>query len=173
MELDHILNWRRITPRITTSGQPSEVELAELKAMGVRCIVNLGPHHNKGALDDEADTLTGLGMVYDYIPVEFETPTDDDFDRFKAVLKANPDDMIHVHCIYNARVSAFFYRYATDGLGMSLAAAFENMDSIWRPGSDWADFIGNADAAGQPNRYAGEDYCAPVPAPPPQDAAQP
>jgi len=32
------------------------------------------------------------------------------------------------------------------------------MDSIWRPGNDWADFIARQDAVGQPNRYAGEDY---------------
>ncbi|MEL7255715.1 MAG: protein tyrosine phosphatase family protein, partial [Pseudomonadota bacterium] len=98
MEPTHILNWRRITPRVTTSGQPSEAELAELAAMGVTRIVNLGPHHNKGALEDEAGTVTGLGMVYDYFPVEFETPTGDDYDRFKAVMRAHADEMIHVHC---------------------------------------------------------------------------
>lgn len=158
MELDHILNWRRMTSRITTSGQPSETELAELKAIGVARVVNLGPHHNKGALEDEAGTVTGLGMVYDYIPVEFEAPTDDDYDRFKAVLEANEDQVIHVHCIYNARVSAFFFRYAAEWDGMSVAAASNNMESIWRPGDDWAAFTGLKIAKGQPNRYKGEDY---------------
>ena len=41
---------------------------------------------------------------------------------------------------------------------MSISDAFENMESVWRPGTDWATFIDNADAQGQPNRYAGEDY---------------
>ena len=158
MELSHILNWRRITPLITTSGQPSEAELAELKAMGVTRIVNLGPHHNKGALKDEAGSVAALGMVYDYIPVEFETPTDADFDAFRAVMEAHAGEMIHVHCIYNARVSAFFYRYAKEWGGMSAAEAAANMESIWRPGDDWAEFVGLAAAKGQPNRYQGEDY---------------
>ena len=97
-------------------------------------------------------------MVYDYIPVEFETPTDDDFDRFKAVMEAHADEMIHVHCIYNARVSAFFFRYAKEWEDLSVAAASNNMESIWRPGDDWADFTGLKIAKGQPNRYKGEDY---------------
>ncbi|MEM6588127.1 MAG: protein tyrosine phosphatase family protein [Pseudomonadota bacterium] len=158
MELTHILNWRRITPRITTSGQPTEAELAELKAMGVTRIINLGPHHNKGALKDEAGTVEALGMVYDYIPVEFDTPTDADYERFKAVMQNNPNDMIHVHCIYNARVSAFFFRYAKEWDDLSVVAASENMESIWRPGDDWAQFTGLEIAKRQPNRYKGEDY---------------
>ena len=78
--------------------------------------------------------------------------------RFKETLAEHPDATIHVHCIYNARVSAFFYRYAAEGFGLSVSDAFHNMESIWRPGSDWADFVGIPGAAGQPNRYAGEDY---------------
>ncbi|WP_420335347.1 protein tyrosine phosphatase family protein [Roseibium sp.] len=154
----HILNWRRLTGRITTSGQPSEAELAEIRSLGVTHIVNLGPHHNKGALEDEPGTVTDLGMQYIYIPVEFECPTDADFDAFRRTLEGLKDTSIHVHCIYNARVSAFFYRYARTGHLMPETEAFENMDGIWRPGADWAEFIGNPDASDQPNRYAGEDY---------------
>lgn len=158
MELTHILNWRRMTPTITTSGQPTEAQLSELREMGVTRIVNLGPHDNKGALDDEAGTVTGLGMVYDYIPVDFEAPTDADFEAFRAVLENNPDEVIHVHCIYNARVSAFFFRYAADWDQMSVAEASNNLESIWRPGDDWAEFTGLNVAKGQPNRYKGLDY---------------
>lgn len=158
-DLDHILNWRRINDRITTSGQPDEVQMAEIRSTGVTHVVNLGIHHEgKGALDDEPGTVANLGMAYIYIPVDFENPTDADYEAFKEALAAHSNAQIHVHCIYNARVSAFFYRYAVDGLGTSVETAAENMESIWRPGSDWADFIASADAAGQPNRYAGDDY---------------
>ena len=158
-ELEHILNWRRINARITTSGQPDEKQMAEIKSIGVTHIVNLGIHkEGKGALKDEPGTVAALGMTYIYIPVDFEYPTDGDYQAFKDALAAHSDAQIHVHCIYNARVSAFFYRYANEGLGTTAAAAFENMESIWRPGADWADFIANPDAADQPNRYAGEDY---------------
>ncbi|MDJ0612940.1 MAG: protein tyrosine phosphatase family protein [Rhizobiaceae bacterium] len=157
-ELTDILNWRRLSENITLSGQPTEIQLAQIRDFGVTCIINLGPHHNKGALEDEAGSVSSLGMDYIYIPVEFEEPTDQNFAEFCDALEAHPNTKIHVHCIYNARVSAFFYRYAREGRGFSEAEAFALMDGIWRPGNDWAKFIGNPDADGQPNRYFGEDY---------------
>ncbi|KIC51492.1 protein tyrosine phosphatase family protein [Tateyamaria sp. ANG-S1] len=157
-ELTHILNWRRINDRLTTSGQPSEAQLADIRELGVTHIVNLGPHDNKGALQDEAGTVAGLGMRYIHIPVAFEAPTDDDFTAFKNAIEAHPNARVHIHCIYNARVSAFFYRYAKSGACLSREEAFANMESIWRPGDDWAAFIDDTDAKGEPNRYAGEDY---------------
>lgn len=157
-DLPDILNWRRLDDRITLSGQPTEGQLADLQALGVTHIINLGPHDNKGALVDEAGTVASLGMQYVYIPVAFDSPTDKDFDDFCDALESLPDTQIHVHCIYNARVSAFFYRYARAGRGGTEAEAFALMDGIWRPGNDWADFIGSEKAAGQPNRYAGHDY---------------
>lgn len=158
-DIPEILNWRRINERITTSGQPTESQMADIKSSGVTHIVNLGIHHDgRGALDDEPGTVAALGMEYVYIPVDFANPTDADYEAFKEALAQHPDATIHVHCIYNARVSAFFYRYAGEGFGLSVSDAFQNMESIWRPGSDWADFVGLPEAAGRPNRYAGEDY---------------
>lgn len=157
-DLPHILNWRRFDDRITLSGQPTEDQLAEISRLGVTHVVNLGPHDNKGALADEAGTVADLGMTYIYIPVEFENPTDEDFATFCAAIENLPETQIHVHCIYNARVTAFMYRYAKSGKGTSEKRAHAMMDGIWRPGNDWAAFIGSKDAIGQPNRYAGDDY---------------
>lgn len=157
-DLPHVLNWRRLDSRITLSGQPTEAQLAEISGLGVTHVINLGPHHNKGALDDEAGTVAALGMTYIYIPVEFESLTDADFAAFCEALEGLPGTQVHVHCIYNARVTAFFYRYATMGRGIPEPQAHVLMDGIWRPGNDWAAFIGSTEAEGQPNRYKGEDY---------------
>ena len=157
-DLPEILNWRRLNDRISLSGQPTEQQLAAIRDLGVTHIINLGPHHNKGALADEAGSVAELGMEYIYIPVEFEAPTDEDFERFCAALNDLGDAQIHVHCIYNARVTAFFHRYACAGYGPSQAFTAELMESIWRPGNDWAAFLDEPSAVGQPNRYKGEDY---------------
>lgn len=157
-ELTDIINWRRISPLITTSGQPTEEQLRDIQKTGVTHIVNLGPHDNKGALDDEPGSVTALGMTYIYIPVDFEAPTDKDFEEFQDAMADLSGQKVHVHCIYNARVSAFFYRYAKSGFDYPENEAFENMEGIWRPGNDWANFIGDPSAIGRPNRYAGEDY---------------
>jgi protein tyrosine phosphatase (PTP) superfamily phosphohydrolase (DUF442 family) len=157
-DLPDVLNWRRLNRNVTLSGQPTEAQLSEIRDLGVSTIINLGPHSNKGALPDEAGTVAKLGMSYVYIPVDFEKPTNADFSAFCAALEATQGQTIHVHCIYNARVTAFFYRYAQMGKALPEAEAFALMDGIWRPGGVWADFIGNKDEAKLPNRYAGEDY---------------
>ena len=62
-------------------------------------------------------------MTYIHIPVDFQNPTDDDFDQFRAVMEQLKEVPVHVHCIANYRVSAFFYRYRRDVLGVGEATA--------------------------------------------------
>ena len=110
-----IYNWRRLDDRITTSGQPTEQQLADIRALGVRHIVNLGLHTHEKALPDEAASVARLGMTYIHIPVNFQNPTDQDFDQFCAVMEQLKDVPLHVHCIANARVSALSPRRAEHG----------------------------------------------------------
>lgn len=155
---DTIFNWRRFDARLTTSGQPSAAQLAEIRALGVTHVINLGLHGHPRALPDEAATVGDLGMNYIHIPVDFDHPTEADFDRFCAVLEDLPDTSVHVHCIVNARVTAFLYRYQRDRLGGDVNAARALLDTVWRPGGVWADFIGEAALVEAPHRYAGRDY---------------
>ena len=59
-----IYHWYRLDDWITTSGQPTETELADIAALGVRCVINLGLHSHEKALRDEAATVHALGMTY-------------------------------------------------------------------------------------------------------------
>lgn len=139
---ESIYNWRRLDDRITTSGQPTEAQLTEVQALGVRHIVNLGLHSHEKALPDEATSVSNLGMTYTHIPVDFQNPTDADFRKFCSVMEALREAPVHVHCIANYRVSAFFYRYRRDLLGMDEAQARGDMEQIWRPEGVWAAFTG-------------------------------
>ena len=69
-------------------------------------------------MPDEAASISRLGMTYIHIPVDFQNPTDQDFEQFCSVMERLNDVPVHVHCIANYRVSAFFYRYRRDVLGM-------------------------------------------------------
>jgi protein tyrosine phosphatase (PTP) superfamily phosphohydrolase (DUF442 family) len=157
-ELAHILNWRRVDANITLSGQPTEDQLRDLQQSGVRRIIILGPRDNDGALTDEAASVAHLGMQYTYIPVDFDAPTEADYNQFRAALADAAGTKTHIHCIYNARVTAFMTRLAADGHGEDTAKARARMDSIWRPGGVWAAFLGDGENTDQPNRYAGYDY---------------
>lgn len=147
-----IFAWRRVDDRLTSSGQPSEAQLAALRALGVDHVINLGLHTHERALPDEASSVTALGMTYTHIPVAFDAPTEADFAYFCAVMAAAGDAVVHVHCIINARVSAFLYRYRRDVLQRDEAEARQVMDSVWQPGGVWAAFIGDDASVELPHR---------------------
>jgi protein tyrosine phosphatase (PTP) superfamily phosphohydrolase (DUF442 family) len=142
-----IYNWQRLDETITTSGQPSEAQLAAIRDLGVTHVVNLGLHSHERALPDEAASVVALGMRYTHIPVDFDAPTEADFARFCAVMETAGEEPTHVHCIANMRVSAFFYRYRRDLLGWDEGLARAAMEALWRPGGVWASFIGDESAA--------------------------
>ena len=138
---DGITNWFRMDDRLTTSGQPTEAQLAEIAGLGVRHVINLALHTHELALADEAASAARLGMTYTHIPVDFQNPTEQDFLRFRAAYEATGTETVHVHCILNYRVSAFFYRYRRDVLGLPDAEARAHMDKIWQPEGVWEAFI--------------------------------
>ena len=151
-----ILNWRRWSDDVTLSGQPTEDQFAHLANTGVAHVINLGPYDNKGALKDEAGCLAALGVTYTYIPVDFSNPTEQDFKAFNDAFDTCPRP-VHVHCIYNARVSAFMYRRAL-AKNERAEDAFTLMDGIWRTGSTWSAFLAKPCDPDTPNTYAGYDY---------------
>lgn len=150
----HIANFRRIDVRTTTSGQPTEAQLPEIAALGVTHIINLGLHTHEKALADGAASVTALGLAYTHIQVAFDAPTEADFAAFCTAMAATGDAPVHVHCIVNMRVSAFFYRYRRDVLGLDAAQSRAAMDSIWQPGGVWAAFIGDTASVALPHRDA-------------------
>ena len=137
-----VYHWHRLDDRVTTSGQPTESQLSDIHALGVRHVINLGLHTHEKALPDEAASVSRLGMTYIHIPVDFQNPTDRDFEQFCAVMEELKEVPVHVHCIANYRVSAFFYRYRRDLLGMDEAMARAKMEEIWHPEGVWAAFVG-------------------------------
>lgn len=149
-----IFAWLRLGDRLTTSGQPTEKQLAELRDLGTTHVINLALHTHERALPDEAGSVTNLGMAYIHIPVEFEAPTEQDFALFCEAMQDIVEGTVHVHCIVNARVSAFLYRYRRDILGMYEPQAREAMEKIWQPGGVWAAFIGHKVSVALPHRPA-------------------
>ena len=136
-----IYNWRRLDERLTTSGQPTEQQLADLTGLGVRHVINLGLHTHEKALPDEAATVSGLSMSYTHLPVDFQKPTAADVAAFFAVMDRLQDEVVHVHCIANYRVSAFLYRYRIDVLGWPEDRARVDLDAVWRPEGVWQTLV--------------------------------
>lgn len=139
--------WQRLDARTTTSGKLLEDDIDKLKNLGVRHVINLAPDDRPGALDGEAEMLARRGLRYAHIPIPFDAPEERHFREFRAAYEAD-NEPVHVHCIANYRVSAFFYRYHRDIAGMAEEEARALMERQWAPDKSdhpamqvWAQFI--------------------------------
>jgi uncharacterized protein (TIGR01244 family) len=143
---DDIRGWQRLDDGTTTSGCLTPDDPARLSLIGVRHVINLALDNHPEALADEAQRLAALGIGYSHIPVPFDAPDQTHFDAFVAALD-KADHPVHVHCIMNWRVSAFFHRLHRLQ-GMSGAEADALLQAQWDPrASDdpraavWAAFL--------------------------------
>jgi uncharacterized protein (TIGR01244 family) len=143
---DDIRAWQRLSDRVTTSGRLQEPDPARLAAIGVRHVINLAMPDHPEALPDAAGAFAAHGVGYTHIPVPFAAPEEAHFEAFAEALK-QADGPVHVHCIMNWRVSAFFYRYHR-ACGMPEAEARALMERQWSPERNehedaptWAAFI--------------------------------
>ncbi len=143
---EDIVGWQRIDARTTTSGRLTADDPARLAQIGVVRVINLALAESPGALPDEAALLGAAGIEYTHIPVPFDAPHDAHFAAFRKALDAT-DTPVHVHCVMNWRVSAFFYRLHRER-GMAEDAARALMTAQWDPDTNanehapaWAAFI--------------------------------
>lgn len=139
--------WQRLSERVTTSGRLQETDPARLAAIGVRHVINLAMPDHPEALPDAEAKFAAHGIAYTHIPVPFAAPEETHFDAFIQALEA-AEGPVHVHCIANWRVSAFFYRYHRDARGMPETEARALMEQQWSPersdypgAPQWAAFI--------------------------------
>jgi uncharacterized protein (TIGR01244 family) len=140
-DVSQIHNFRRLSPVLTTSGQPDKAQFAALRDAGVKTVINLALTDSPRALPDERVALAALGVRYIHIPVDFKAPTEADFAAFAAAMDALRDAPVHIHCAANWRVSAFVYRYRIERLGWSEAEARPDLDAIWQPDAVWRNFL--------------------------------
>src|SRR5690606_29129079 len=97
-------NFRRISDRLTTSGNVNHDGLKALRAQGCEVVINLLPDTSDYAIPNERDAVESQGMEYIYIPVDFKQPTSADFLRFSEALDQVQERNVHVHCAANYRV---------------------------------------------------------------------
>jgi protein tyrosine phosphatase (PTP) superfamily phosphohydrolase (DUF442 family)/chloramphenicol 3-O-phosphotransferase len=148
--LRDIINFRRLSDRLITGGQPTEAELALAAAAGAEVVINLGRLDPAYALPDERGTVAALGLIYEHIPVVWAEPTAADLDAFFTALTRHAGRRLFVHCAANYRASAFNMLYRVLRLGWRIEDARPDLDAIWDPAEypQWQAFIEAALDAG-------------------------
>ena len=100
---------------------------------GYGAVVNLALPSSDNAIDNEGSLVTGLGMSYVHLPVDFEAPMAEDARRFIGVMRALTGQRVFVHCAMNLRVSAFMYHFLKHERGLSDSAARSPVLARWEP----------------------------------------
>lgn len=148
---DGIRSWQRLSADVTTSGRIEDADIARLAELGVAHVINLALDDHPEALSGEGAKLADAGIGYTHIPVPFDAPDEGHYRAFVAAFEAGAKP-VHVHCIANWRVSAFFYRYHRER-GMDEGRARALMERQWSPNTHshpaaqtWAAFIAERNA---------------------------
>lgn len=139
--LEEIRAYLRLSDRLATAGMPRAEHFAAMRKAGFEVVVNLALPMSDNALPNEGELASAQGMTYVHIPVNFERPAREDFEKFERVMDAFSDRKVFVHCAANMRVSAFVYIYRVRKDPGSQAAALKDMEQIWQPEGVWREFI--------------------------------
>ena len=140
--LKKIFNYYKVPGLFETSGQPNNKQLLSIANDGFEAVINLAPNTTiEGRIINEGDILKSNNVAYIHIPVDFNNPLDEDFNKFIVALEQNKHKKIWVHCAANMRVSAFVFKYRRDVLSLSPKNIEEDLKAIWIPNKTWSSFL--------------------------------
>jgi uncharacterized protein (TIGR01244 family) len=121
-EIPPIQKFLRVTPEFCTGAQPRPEHFAQLKADGVKAVLNLRQPSEHRAADEEA-AAQKAGLKYFNIPVAYANPTDAQADEFLRLTDDPANRPMFIHCTAAIRVGAFWMirRVLRDGLTVDAA----------------------------------------------------
>jgi protein tyrosine phosphatase (PTP) superfamily phosphohydrolase (DUF442 family) len=139
--LESIRDLQLTTDRIATAGQPTAEQFASIRDAGYPLVINLALATSTGALPNERELVEAAGLEYVHLPVDWVHPSADDVDAFFAVMDANRERRVFVHCALNNRASAFVYLYRRIRDGVPDREASDALYKVWMPFDQWADLV--------------------------------
>jgi uncharacterized protein (TIGR01244 family) len=106
-EVPPIRNFVRMTEEFCTGAQPRLEHLQQLKADGVKTIINLRPPSEHRAAEEEAEAKK-LGLRYFNIPFVFGEPKDEQATEFLKITDDPANRPAFIHCAAGIRAGAFW-----------------------------------------------------------------
>lgn len=128
----------KVSAKVSAGGQPSEEDIAALKASGVRKIINLRREGEQNQPLDpaaEGEVVKGAGLEYLHIPVD---PKNLDPSSAAAVAKAveESDGPVYVHCAAGGRAVTHALLADAKAQGSSADKVFKKAEEIGAPITD-------------------------------------
>jgi len=128
-----IYNYLYYNEKLSSSGMPTPEQLTSVAEAGVKVVINLATSKSEGAIPNEGELVSGLGMEYINIPVDWNKPTHEDLNAFLNAMDKHKDESVLVHCQANYRATGFVALCRILKLGWAKEDAFQDLQKIWDP----------------------------------------
>ena len=128
-EVSPIRHFLRVTPEFCTGGQPRIEHIAQLKADGVKAVLNLRQPSEHRAAEEQA-AVEQAGLKYFNIPVVYANPVDAQVDEFLRITDDPSNRPMFIHCTAAIRVGAFWMIRRVLRDHMTIDAAFEEARKV-------------------------------------------
>lgn len=137
--LSTLKNYTVLSNTSMSAGLPERVHFELLKASGLTHVIDLIPDDRT----EERMLLEELNLNYLNIPVDWETPTIENFQSYVAQMQMNTQEggVTLTHCRLNWRGAVFSYLYQVTQLGIPEPEAKQTMLNIWQPNEVWQNYI--------------------------------
>jgi protein tyrosine phosphatase (PTP) superfamily phosphohydrolase (DUF442 family) len=124
-----VFNFTLVSEQFCTGGQPRIEALENLKAEGVKSIINLRQPSEHRAADEEAKAKE-LGLKYYNIPVVYRDPKEEQATEFLKITDDPSNRPVFIHCTAAIRVGAFWMIRRVLRDGWTVEAAEEEAKKI-------------------------------------------
>lgn len=153
-------NYHEYSSNLASSGQPTTDQFRSIAKAGVDYVINLAPLTSTGAHLNEQSIVEDLNMGYSHIPVNWGNPTVSDLKNFLSIIKTNSNKTILVHCLLNARASAFVYLSKVLVENADKEREYRVLQKIWSANRGyelenmhhWREFLSRAEKELNPNK---------------------
>ena len=144
IQLEGVPNLHRVSDTLYRSAQPTAEGMGNLKAMGIKTIVNLRSFHS------DRERIKGTGLAYEHIYMKAWHPEEEDVVRFLQIVTNPKRTPVLVHCQHGAdRTGAMCAIYRVAVQGWSKEEALKEMTEggfgfheIWEDLIWWIDALG-------------------------------
>lgn len=141
MSIERIINYKEVSERLASSGQPNEMQFKAIAEASFDVVINLAMPNSENAIPEEGYIVTARKMAYVHLAVPFEAPTAEHLRSFFALMQAFESKKCWVHCVVNYRVSAFLYQYFRLVHRASEEEAKKVVIEEWKPNKVWQEFM--------------------------------
>ena len=96
MQRKGLPNFYQVTPQLYRGAQPSALGMRQLRAMGIKTVLNLR------SFNSDRDKLRNTGLAYEQIPMKAWHPEREDIVRFLQITTDKNRQPVFVHCQHGA-----------------------------------------------------------------------